>query len=173
MLEPPDNHSRAGPGFQLGHDLLDPTLGLVCGPLEEDLSILGSEDGSQQRDAAQVDAAVAQHRQEPGVRAAGPGHVDAQPGLGLREVEHLHTVGEHGGDGLPGVGSPGVDLSDVGDEVGLVTSDSAKDLGQAPQQLSVRHGLEIHHLGHGPEYGPGSGQMRSAWISPRGRSPYG
>jgi hypothetical protein len=106
-------------------------------PLEQNRSILGSEDRGEERDAAQVDPSVPQHLQESRVLAAGPGHVDAQPCLGLREVEHLHAVGEHRGHGFPSVGFPSVDLGDVGDELRLVPTDPTEDIGQAAQQLVV------------------------------------
>jgi hypothetical protein len=138
MREPPHDHRRSGPRFELRHDLLDPALGLVGRPLEENRSILGSEDRGQQRDPAQVDPSVPQHLQEPGVLPAGPGHVDAQAGLGLREVEHLHAVGEHRRHGLPGVGPPGVDLGDVGDEVGLDPPRVLEQRGETTQKLVVR-----------------------------------
>ena len=49
----------------------------------------------------------------------GPSDPDAPVGLGLGEVERLHAVDEHRGEGASGVELSLVDLADVGDEVGL------------------------------------------------------
>ena len=106
-------------------------------PPEERLQVLSSEVGRQQGDAAQVKPPVAQHRQDHGVLARGSGHGDAQVGLGLREVQGVGAVGEHGGERFPGVEASLVHLGDVCDEVPLDAARLGEDLRQAEEEIVV------------------------------------
>ena len=164
QLAHPRRHVRTGP--QLGHDLLDLALGLVGGALQEGLSVPGRQVRGQQRDAAQVNPPVAEHLEEHRVLATRPRHVDPQRGLGLREMQHLDAVGVHGGRGLPGVEPARVHLGDEGDEVGLDAAGLLQHLGQAAQQIVVRHGLETRCSPSWPKCRRHPGHIRSA-ASPR------
>ena len=65
------------------------------------------------------------------------GRGDAQIGLRLRKVEDLRAVREHRRRGRARVQAARVDLTEVGDEVGLDTPGLPQDLGETAQQLVV------------------------------------
>jgi len=81
------------------------------------------------------------------------GHQDAQPGLGLGEVQDLRAVREHRRSSLAGVELARVDLSDVGDEVGLDTSGLTRQVGQTAEQLVVRNGSQTRFVSHAQSMG--------------------
>ena len=68
-------------------------------------------------------------------RRAGGG--DPEVGLGLGEVEDLGAVREHRGRGFAGVEPAPVDLANVTDEIGLVTTGLTEEIRQATEQLVV------------------------------------
>jgi hypothetical protein len=124
-------------------------------------------------DAAQVQPPVPKHRQEHRVL---PGRTrDGDPSVRLlfREVGPLGAPREQGMRGLAGVEPSGVDLRDVGDEVGLVVAGPVQDVEQATEQLVVRNGPQIRSLSHGRSMGraPATGGpfgSESPWATPSG-----
>jgi hypothetical protein len=135
--EPPHQGRHVLPRGQLRDQLLDLPLGPMRRPPEKHLAVLLSEVRRQLGDPAQVKPPVAQHGKDHGVLARGPGHGDAQVGLGLREAQGLRAVGEHGGEGFMGVEASLVHLGDVGDEVPLDAARLGEDLPQAAQEIVV------------------------------------
>jgi hypothetical protein len=93
--------------------------------------------GREERDPAQVQAAVAEHVEQQGVARRGPGDHDAQRGLGLRQVQPLDAVGEHRGARLAEIEPALVHRGDVGHEVGLDAARVAQDRDEPRQQLIV------------------------------------
>jgi len=68
---------------------------------------------------------------------------DPQVGLGLRKMQALEAVHEHRRRSLPRVQSPGVDLADVSDEVGLGVTGAGEELGETAEELVVGDGLQL------------------------------
>jgi hypothetical protein len=68
----------------------------VCGSLQEHVPVLRSEVRGQQGDSGQVKTAVLEQGPEHGVLSRGPSDRDAQISFGLRQVEDLRAVDEHG-----------------------------------------------------------------------------
>ena len=100
---------------------------------------------------------VAEHGQEYRVPPRGAGHGDAQIGLLLREAKDIRAPDEHRGRSLASVELAAVDLTDVGDDIGLGAARPMNEVGQATQQLVVRYGLQARTLFHGPTIaGPGA-----------------
>jgi hypothetical protein len=106
-------------------------------PPQEHVPVLQSEMGREEGDPAEVEPPVAQHREEHRVLARGAGRGDAEVGLGLREVQGLGAVSEHGREGLTGVEASLVHLGDVGDEVDFEAAGLREDLAQATKEVLV------------------------------------
>ena len=68
---------------------------------------------------------------------------DAQARLRLGEVKALGAVDEHRGRGLADVEAAGVDLADVGDEIGFAVPGGRQERSKTTQQLAVGDGLQI------------------------------
>ena len=102
-------------------------------PREDRVAVLRGEQRHEQRHPGEVEPPVAEHREQPGVRACGAGDRDAPVGLGLGEVKGLGAVDEHGGEGLAREQTALVDLADVGDEVGLDAARLADELVESQQ----------------------------------------
>jgi hypothetical protein len=102
--------------------------------------------------AAQVKAAVGEHRQEFRVLPRGPGHGDAEVGLGLREVQDAQAVHEHGGRRAACVEPPCIDLADVRDQLGLDAARLSHEVAQAAEQLGVGQGSKALSGLHAPQY---------------------
>jgi hypothetical protein len=74
-------------------------------------------------DRRQVKTAIPQHGQDDRMLPRRTGRRNTEIGLGLGEVQDLHAVGEHRGEGLAGIELSLLHLGDVGDDVGLETPD--------------------------------------------------
>jgi len=107
------------------------------GPCEDGVAVLPGEQWQQDRDSAEVHAAVAEHGEQHRVLARGAGDGDAKVGLGLREVEPLGAVDEHRWCGLAGVEPPRVHLADMSDKVGLDAARVRDELGKTAYELVV------------------------------------
>jgi hypothetical protein len=112
-------------------------------PLQQIVPVFLGEVRRQALDAAHVEAAVRQHGQEHRVASRGPGHRDAQVGLGLREMEHLGAPREHRRGRLASVELAPVHLGHVGHELGLVVADLLQYREQVSKQRVVGDGLQV------------------------------
>jgi hypothetical protein len=84
-----------------------------------------------------MEPAVREHREETRVLASGPGDVDPQVGLVLREVKDVRAVHEHRRSGEAGIEPARLRLSDVADEVGLGPPGLVQEIGQAPKDIFI------------------------------------
>ena len=134
---------------KLGDELLDLTLGLVRRPGQYALAVLVREMGREGRDAAQVQPAIPEHREEHRVLPSGASDGDTEVRLGLRKVQDLDAVREHGRASVPGVQAAMVDLPDVRNEVGLDPSRLLSELEKAVEELVVRKRLKCVCVLHG------------------------
>ncbi len=66
-----------------------------------------------------------------------PGHGGPQVGFGLREMEDIRAVDEHGREGLAGVEPSSLHLADVGDEVGVDTAGLTEGKGKPAKERVV------------------------------------
>ena len=149
----PHRRPDVGLGSHLSDQLPELTFGLVCRAPQDRAPVLTLEQRRQQADTAEVQSSVAEHGQEHRVLAGRARHVDAEPGLGLGEMEDLDTPGEHRGHRFARPESPRIDLGDVGNEVRLDAPGLTQKIGQASEQLVVRDILQIGFLSHGESLG--------------------
>ena len=171
--ESPHQGRHVYPRGHLGDELLDLALGPMRRPPQKRLPVVSREVGRQVGDPAQVKPPVAQHRKDHRVLARGSGHGDAQVGLGLREVQGLRAVGEHGGEGFTSVEASLVHLGDVGDEVGLDAARLGEDLGQAAEEIAVGDRRERSAcLGEGRSALVVHGRRLSPGLDSRGPIPF-
>jgi uncharacterized membrane protein YccC len=114
-------HERGhiGPRRDLGDQLLDLALGQVFGTLQEGVAVLPRQMRRQLGDAAEVQAAVGEHREQDGVPARGARSGDPKVGFRLREMQDVDAVAEHRRRRKARIEASPIDLTDVGDEVRL------------------------------------------------------
>jgi hypothetical protein len=138
----PDQRRRVRPWGQLGHDLLDLTLGLVHGARQKSDPVLGREVGRQLRDPREVQPAVREHGQNVRVRTRRPRHRDPEVGLVLGQVENVRAVDEHRWSSEAGVEPPRLHFPDVGDDVRFHGTGLAQEIAESLQEVLVGKGIE-------------------------------
>jgi hypothetical protein len=115
---------------------------------QDGVAVLRREMGRELRDPAQVEPAIAEHREQEGMLAGGTRRGDPQVRLCVRQMQELGAVREHRRRRRPRIQPPPVDLPDVGDEVGLSAAGIQEQNAQALEQLVVRdhreRGLFLH-----------------------------
>ena len=151
----PVRHVR--PWRELGDKLLDPPLREMRGPRQERRPVLERQVRRELDHAAEVQAAVREHREKDGVLARRARRGDAQVGFRLGEVEHLGAVGEQRRRRRAHVEAPLVHLGEVRDDVGLVSSRLAQQIRELAQELVVREQVQR--------------PIRSPWLEYRQRLP--
>jgi hypothetical protein len=147
----PHERGHVGPRTDLGDQLLDLALGQVRRTTEERVAVLPRQVRRQLGDAAEVQAAVGEHREQDWMLARGARRHDPQVGFRLREMEDVDAVAEHRRRRRARIEASPIHLADVGDDVGLSATGVAQELGEATKQRVVRNGGEW--LMHGQRVG--------------------
>ncbi|HEU4798897.1 MAG TPA: hypothetical protein VFT63_08195 [bacterium] len=91
-------------------------LTLMLSRLEEFTMVLRREVWRQQSDRREVHRSIAEQLEDDGILSSGPSRLNAAIGGMLGEMEHLQTIGEHGGATLSEVETTLVEDGEVGDE---------------------------------------------------------
>ena len=112
------------------------------GATEEEVAVLWCEVRREYGDPGEMDPTVREHVQEHGVLTSRPRRGEAEVSLGLGQVKDVHAIDEHRGDGLAGVETSSLDLSDVRDEGGLGAAGLAQKVGELAKELVVGQGFE-------------------------------
>jgi hypothetical protein len=105
--------------------------------IEELVDVGRREHGREQGEGAQVKLARGHHAQYARELAAETCSADAQVGLGFREVQRLHAVFEHRGEGVLAVEAARVDLAEVHEQARAERALPREQASQAGEQRFV------------------------------------
>jgi hypothetical protein len=142
--ELPDEGRGVRPGVRSRHELLDlaPRLALRMG--EKILVVLRGEVRREQAHRGEMKRTLQEHLEDDGVLAHGPGRFYPAVRGVLGQAQHLRAVREQGRASLAEEQAAGVDLGEVGHEVGCRLSLALGEFLRAGEQLVV---VEIHDAG--------------------------
>ena len=133
----PDDRRDVRPRRELDDELLDLSLAQMGGSLEDHLVVVRGEERYEPRQAAQMQAAVPQHRQQLWVPACRASDGDPTVGLSLGEVQPLGAVDKHRRARLSGKEPALVDLANVRDQIGFDAVRLSDEISQTAQQIIV------------------------------------